>query len=63
VEFLEEELAEPDAVMESNSSSSASASYAVEEEEVQTGGEEPLPKPLTLEEIRLKRLAYLSKPS
>jgi hypothetical protein len=65
VEFLEEELAEPDAIMETNSSSSASHA---EEEEVQTGGEqtveeEPLHKPLTLEEIRLKRLAYLSKPS
>jgi hypothetical protein len=41
VEFLEEELAEPDVEMDSNSSSSAS--YAVEEQEVQTE-KEPEPE-------------------
>lgn len=65
VEFLEEEVAEPDVEMESNSSSSAS--HAVEEQEVQTEQEpeqeQEEKKPLTLEEIRLKRLAYLTKPS
>ena len=69
VEFLEEEVAEPDVEMESNSNSSSSASHAVEEQEVQT---EKVPeqeeeaeekKPLTLEEIRLKRLEYLTKSS
>jgi len=69
VEFLEEEVAEPDVEMESNSSSSAS--HAVEEQEVQTE-KAPEPeqeeeaeekKPLTLEEIRLKRLEYLTKSS
>jgi len=65
VEFLEEEKeVGEDVGMESNSSSSAS--YAVEEQEVQTETntvEDENKKPLTLEEIRLKRLAYLSKPS
>jgi hypothetical protein len=67
VEFLEEEKeVSEDAGMESNSSSSSSASYAVEEEvqtETNTVEEDENKKPLTLEEIRQKRLAYLSKPS
>jgi len=64
VEFLEEEVAIPDTEMESNSSSSAS--HAVEEQEVQTEKEtepEENKKPLTLEEIRLKRIEYLTKSS
>ena len=60
VEFLEEELAEPDAVMESNSSSSAS--HTGEEEGVPSNTQEEK-KPLTLEEIRMKRLEYLTKSS
>lgn len=59
VEFLEEELAEEDDVgMESNSSSSSNASSS----SVSHVSEEDK-KPLTLEEIRLKRLEYLSKSS
>jgi hypothetical protein len=58
VEFLEEEVAEPEpeSEMGSNSSSSSSSSTSAVIEE----GEK---KSLTLEEIRLKRLAYLSKTS
>jgi hypothetical protein len=56
VEFLEEEVAEMDEmaeeVIESNSSSSSTSAVVGEEK-----------TPLTLEQIRLKRLAYLSKTS
>ena len=60
VEFLEEEVPEmeemAEEVIESNSSvSSSSSTSAVVEEEEKT--------PLTLEQIRLKRLEYLSKTS
>jgi len=65
VEFLEEELAEPDVEMETNSSSSAS--HAVQEvqteKEPEQEQEQEEKKPLTLEEIRLKRLEYLTKSS
>ena len=61
VEFLEEEVPEmeemAEEVIESNSSVSSSSSSAVEEQ----GLEEKEKTPLTLEQIRLKRLAYLSK--
>ena len=64
VEFLEEEVAEPDVEMESNSSSSAShALQEVQTEKEPEQEQEENKKPLTLEEIRLKRLAYLTKPS
>jgi len=57
VEFLEEEVAEPEPDVESNSNSSASHTG---EEGAMVGNTS---KPLTLEEIRLKRLEYLTKPS
>jgi hypothetical protein len=63
VEFLEEEVAEPDVEMESNSSSSASHALQEVQTEKEPEQEPEEKKPLTLEEIRLKRLAYLTKPS
>lgn len=57
VEFLEEDLPEPEPDVESNSNSSASHTG---EEGAIVGNTS---KPLTLEEIRLKRLEYLTKPS
>ena len=63
VEFLEEEVAEPDVEMESNSSSSASHALQEVQTEQEPEQEQEEKKPLTLEEIRLKRLAYLTKPS
>ena len=63
VEFLEEELAEPDVEMDSNSNSnsnsSSSASHTGEEGAIVGNTSTPL----TLEEIRLKRLEYLTKSS
>jgi hypothetical protein len=64
VEFLEEEVAEmEDAGMESNSNSNSNSSSSAShtgEEGAMVGNTST---PLTLEEIRLKRLEYLTKSS
>ena len=64
VEFLEEEMIKPD--MESNSSSNSASSSASSSAAASSNsniGEEKDKTPLTLEQIRLKRLEYLSKGS